>query len=334
MTQSKVKWGILGAARIGVEKVIPAMQQGKNVEITAVASRDPERARKAAEQLNIPQHYGSYEALLHDPQVDAVYIPLPNHMHFEWTKKAIKSGKHVLCEKPLTLSSKDINELISLRNQTGMKVGEAFMVHTHPQWTETVRLVREGALGSIRAIQGFFSYFKTDPTNIRNIVEYGGGAMWDIGCYPVHTARFVFGEEPLRVVASIDRDPQMKIDRLSSVIMEFPSGHATFTVSTQLVPYQKMNFFGDQKKLEIEIPFNTPNDRNSSIFVDDGDLFLSNRQKISFEPCNQYTIQGELFSEAIMLNRDVPVSLEDAYNNTIAIEAIFKSASGRTWVQL
>lgn len=334
MHQTKVKWGILGAARIGIDKVIPAMQQAKNIEIVAIASRDAERARKTAEKLNIPNYYDNYQALLNNHLVEAVYIPLPNHLHFEWIKKAILQGKHVLCEKPLTISSSEINELISLRNQTGMKVGEAFMVHTHPQWLETVRLIKEGALGSLRVVQGFFSYFKTDPTNIRNILEYGGGAMWDIGCYPVHTSRYVFGEEPVRVVASIDRDPVLKIDRLSSVIMDFPSGQATFTVGTQLVPYQKMHFFGDRKKIEIEIPFNAPNDRNTHIFVDDGDLFLTNRQEVNFESCDQYTIQGALFSEAIILNQDVPVSLEDAYNNTRVIEAIFRSADTQSWVEL
>lgn len=334
MKEQIVRWGVLSTARIGVEKVIPAMQRAQNLEIAAICSRDEKSAKAAAKKLSIPTYYGSYEALLNDPEIDVIYNPLPNHLHFEWTKKAIKSGKHVLCEKPLALDCYQVNELISLRNQTGMKVGEAFMVRTHPQWIDTMKRIRQGELGKLRAVQGFFSYFKTDPTNIRNILEYGGGALWDIGCYTVHTSRYVFGEEPTRVVASMDTDPKMHIDRLSSVIMEFPSGQCVFTVSTQLVPHQKMIFFGEKKKLEIEIPFNAPNDRETHIFMDDGDLFQTNRQQLSFDICDQYTLQGEMFSNAILKNEDVPVSLEDSYSNTVVLEAIFKSAQNNSWVKL
>ncbi len=334
MSERIVKWGILSTAKIGTDKVIPAMQKAKNLKIIAICSRDKNQAKTAAEKLSIPRYYGDYASLLNDPEIDAIYNPLPNHLHFEWTKKAIKSGKHVLCEKPLTLQSQQINELISLRNQTGMKVGEAFMVRTHPQWIDTLNRIRKGELGKLRAVQGFFSYFKTDPTNIRNILEFGGGAMWDIGCYPVHTSRYVFGEEPTRVVASIDEDPEMHIDRLSSVIMDFPSGQCTFTVSTQLVPHQKMVFFGDKKKLEMEIPFNAPNDRATRIFIDDGDIFQTNRQPLTFDICDQYTLQGEVFSNAILNNEDVPVLLEDSYNNTVVLEAIFKSAKTNSWVRI
>lgn len=208
------------------------------------------------------------------------------------------------------------------------------MVHTHPQWIDVVKRIREGELGKLRVIHGFFSYFKTDPTNIRNILEYGGGAMWDIGCYPVHTSRYAFGEEPVRVLSLIDRDPEMQIDRIGSVIMDFPSGQCVFTVSTQLVPFQKMTFFGEKKKLEIEIPFNAPNDRETNIFIDEGDLFQKNRQKATFDICDQYTIQGEIFSEAIATDGAVPVSLEDAANNTAVIEAIFKSAQEGAWIRV
>ncbi len=334
MTQRKVKWGVLSTARIGIDKVIPAMQKCQNLEITGIASRNEQEAKNAKAKLGIPKHYGSYDALLDDPEIEAIYNPLPNHLHYEWTKKAIEKGKHVLCEKPLTLKKEEIKELISLRDKNNVKVGEAFMVHTHPQWEKTLSLVKNGELGKLKAVQGFFSYFKTDPTNIRNIFEYGGGAMWDIGCYPIHTSRFVFGEEPKRVMALIDRDPELKIDRLGSVIMDFPSGQCVFTVSTQLVAHQRMIFFGEEKRIEIEIPFNAPNDRECKIFLQDGDLYQINKKEIAFDVCDQYQIQGEIFSKAIISNGELPVPLEDAYHNTKVIEAIFESEKKGGWVVL
>ena len=334
MSQRKVKWGVISTAKIGIEKVIPAMQQADNLEITGIASRNENDAKVAADKLGIPNLYGSYKALLDDPLIEAIYVPLPNHMHYEWTKKAIEKGKHVLCEKPMTLKKEDITDLISLRNKYNVKVGEAFMVHTHPQWIDTVERVRNGEIGKLQTIQGFFSYYKTDPDNIRNILEYGGGAMWDIGCYPIHTSRFVFNEEPLRVFSLVDRDPDLKIDRLVSVILDFPSGPCVFTVSTQLVSHQKMVFFGEEKKIEIEIPFNAPNDRKCKIYLDDGNLFQTNKKEISFDVCDQYKIQGEVFSDAIISDREVPVSLEDAYKNISVIEAIFESEKTGSWINL
>lgn len=334
MDQRKIKWGIISTAKIGVNQVIPAMQKCKNLEIYAIASRDEQSAKITAEQLGIPKIYGNYDALLDDPDVEAIYNPLPNHMHFEWTKRAIEKGKHVLCEKPLALSKNDIDELISLRDKHNVKVGEAFMVHTHPQWEDTVRRIKNRELGKLKAIQGFFSYFKTDPSNIRNILEFGGGAMWDIGCYPIHTSRFVFGEEPKRVLSLIERDPNLKIDMLGSVILDFPSGQCVFTVSTQAVAHQRMMFFGDEKKLEIEIPFNAPNDRECKTYLNDGDLFMRNKKELSFDTCDQYEIQGSKFSEAIISDTDVPVSLEDAHGNASVIEAIFKSEQTGAWVEM
>jgi len=334
MSQRKVTWGILSTAKIGIDKVIPAMRRCDNLEILGIASRKAQGAKNVAETLGIPKHYGSYDALLDDPDIEAIYNPLPNHLHVEWTKKAIEKGKHVLCEKPMTLKKDEIKQLITLRDKYDVKVGEAFMVHTHPQWEKTVNLVKNGELGKLRAVQGFFSYFKTDPTNIRNILEYGGGAMWDIGCYPIHTSRFVFGEEPRRVMALIDRDPELKIDRLGSIIMDFPSGQCVFTVSTQLVAHQRMIFFGEEKRIEVEIPFNAPNDRKCRIFVQDGDLYQTNRKEITFDVCDQYQIQGKVFSQAIIDDGKVPVSLEDAYQNTSVIEAIFASEQTGGWVEL
>ena len=272
--RNKVRWGVLGAAQIAVRKVIPGMQKGEWSEIAAIASRDRRKAEAAAGKLGIPKAYGSYEELLRDPEIEAVYNPLPNHLHVPWTVKAAEAGKHVLCEKPLSLNADEARTLLAVRDRTGVKIGEAFMVRTHPQWLRTREIIAGGEIGTLRSIAGFFSYFNRDPSNIRNVAEWGGGGLMDIGCYPITTSRFVFREEPLRVMGLIERDPEWKVDRLTSAILDFPSGQSIFTCSTQLVPYQRMQFFGTKGRIEVEIPFNAPNDRPSRILIDNGsDLF-------------------------------------------------------------
>ncbi|HSM76070.1 MAG TPA: Gfo/Idh/MocA family oxidoreductase, partial [Bryobacteraceae bacterium] len=266
----KLRFGVLGAAGIALRKVIPAMQKGQSCEITGIASRDLNKARDAARSLGIPKSYGSYEELLGDPDIDAVYNPLPNHLHIPWSVRAAEAGKHVLCEKPLALDAAGVRELIAARDRYGVKIGEAFMVRTHPQWLRAKEIVRSGEIGPLRAILGAFSYFNNDPSNIRNIPEYGGGGLMDIGCYPIFTSRFLFGEEPSRVSGLLELDPEMKTDRLSSAILDFPSGQAIFTCSTQMVPYQRMQILGTKGRVEIEIPFNAPPDRRCRIFVDIG----------------------------------------------------------------
>src|SRR5690349_17290202 len=274
MGQGKVKWGVLGVAAIAVKKVIPGMQNGSLSKIVAIASREKGKAEKAAKSLGIPKAYGSYEDLLADPEIEAIYNPLPNHLHVPWSIKAAEAGKHVLCEKPLSMSVAEAKELLRVRDRTGVKIGEAFMVKTHPQWLRTQELIRKGVVGELRAIVGVFSYFNRDPQNVRNIAEWGGGGMMDIGCYPITTSRFIFGEEPVSVLGLIERDPEFKTDRLASAILEFPSGQAVFTCSTQMVPYQRMQFLGTTGRIEMEIPFNAPPDRPTRLFIDDGrDVF-------------------------------------------------------------
>jgi predicted dehydrogenase len=327
----KVKWGVLGTAKIAREHVIPAMQKGEYTEITAIASRDSNRAKQTADNFGIPKTYGSYEELLLDREIEAVYLPLPNHLHIEWSSACIEAGKHVLCEKPLALSTQDVKQLIRLRDKHRVKAGEAFMVRTHPQWLKTLDLIKSGKLGKVNSIQGYFSYFLKDPENIRNIADFGGGAILDIGCYPITTSRFIFGQEATRAIGLIDFDPEMKIDRLASFMLDFPSGQAIFTCGTQIVPYQRMIFFGTEKRLEIEIPFNAPNDRSCRIFIDDGDLFARNLITEKLDVCDQYTIQGDAFSSAIIENTEVPVPLEDSLHNTALIEAVFRSAKSGKW---
>jgi predicted dehydrogenase len=330
--RGKVRWGVLGAAKIAVEKVIPAMRQGEASEIVALASRDLTRARRAADALGIPKAYGSYEELLADAEIDAVYNPLPNHLHVPWTVRAAEAGKHVLCEKPIGLSVAEVKTLLATRERTGVIIQEAFMVRTHPQWLGTRELIRSGRVGSLRAVTGFFSYFNRDPSNIRNRIETGGGALMDIGCYPVTIARFVFDAEPRRCLGMVERDPGTGVDRLTSAVLDFESGQATFTCGTQLVPYQRMQFFGTRGRIEVEIPFNAPTDRPTRVFIDDGsDLIGGGIETREFPICNQYTIQGDLFSRAVRGEGAQPIPLEDALHNMAAMEAVIRSAETGSW---
>jgi len=328
----KVRWGIMSVAAIAVKKVIPAMLRGTEVEIVAIASRDAAKAAEAAKALGIPRSYGSYEELLRDPDVQVIYNPLPNHMHLEWTARAAEAGKHVLSEKPLTMTVEEARQMLAARDRTGVKIGEAFMVRTHPQWLRAKEVVQSGEIGEVRSIMGFFSYSNRDPKNIRNIAEYGGGGLMDIGCYPIFTSRFIFGETPKRVAAIMEFDPEMHTDRLTSAILDYPSGQAIFTCSTQLVPYQRMQIFGTKGRIEIEIPFNAPPDRPTRLWVDDGrDLFGSGIRMEQFDTVDQYTIQGDVFSRAVRGEAEIPVPLESALANMQVIEAVSKAARSGRW---
>lgn len=328
----KLRWGILSTAAIGMKKVIPAMQRGEHTAVTAIASRDLTRAQRAAAALNIPKVYGSYEELLSDPEIDAIYNPLPNHLHVSWTTRAAEAGKHVLCEKPLGMNAAEVRSLLGVRDRTGVKIGEAFMIRSYPQWLRLRELLDESRVGELRAVTGVFSYFNIDPANIRNLVEIGGGALMDIGCYLVHASRYAFRQEPVRVVASIDRDPQMRTDRLTSGLMEFASGHAVFTCSTQLIPYQRVHFLGTRGRIEIEIPFNAPPDRPTRIFIDgSGDLSGSGITVETFPVADQYTMQAEAFANAVWNDSEPPVPLEDSMGNMAVIDALFRSASSGEW---
>jgi predicted dehydrogenase len=331
----KIRWGILSTANIGVTKVIPAMQRSPWCEITAIASRDLANAKEAANKLNIPNAFGSYEELLADDSIEAVYNPLPNHLHVPWTMKAAEAGKHVLCEKPIALNAEEAKTLIDVRDRCGVRIQEAFMVRTHPQWLETRRLIRAGRIGTLRSITGFFSYNNPDPANIRNQLEFGGGAMMDIGCYPINISRFVYDTEPRRVLGLIERDPVFGTDTFTTAILDFPNGHSTFTCSTRLAPYQRMIFHGTDGRIEVLIPFNAPNDRPTQIVLEDGsDLTGASAKTIDIPVCDQFEIQGTLFSQAIREHRQQPIPLEDAISNMTVIDAVFRSATTRHWEEI
>jgi predicted dehydrogenase len=308
------------------------MQKGEFTSVDAIASRDLAKARAAAEILGIPRAYGSYEELLADPDIDAIYNPLPNNMHVPWTIKAAEAGKHVLCEKPISLTAAEAESLLAVQARTGVKIGEAFMVDCHPQWIRLRELLSEGRIGELRAISGVFSYYNVNPANIRNKVDVGGGALMDIGCYMVHASRFAFRQEPTRVVSLIDRDPEMKTDRLTSAILDFPGGQSVFTCSTQLAPYQRIHFLGAKGRIELEIPVNVAPDRPTRLLIDSGaDLFGGGITVETFPICDQYTLQGDAFAKAILENTEVPVPVEDSIRNMAVIEAIFRSATTSQW---
>jgi predicted dehydrogenase len=332
LAKKKVKWGVLGAASIAVRKVIPGMRQGEYCDVAAIASRDVAKARAAAATLKIGKAYGSYEELLADPEIEAIYNPLPNHLHVPWSIKAMEAGKHVLCEKPISLNAAEARTLLPVRDRAGVKIGEAFMVRTHPQWLRTLDLIRDGRIGELRAMVGVFSYFNRDAKNVRNKTEWGGGGLLDIGCYPITMSRFMYGAEPLRVTGALERDPEFGTDRLASAILEFSGGQAVFTCSTQMVPYQRMQFLGTKGRIEIEIPFNAPPNKATRIFVDDGSDVGGTGIKVETIPaCDQYTIQGDVFSRAILEGHEVPVPLEDAIANMAVIDAIFRAAESGKW---
>ena len=330
MSQEKIRWGILSTALIGTQKVIPAMQQGEFCEVVAIASRSDDKAKQAAEKLDIPTSYGSYEALLADSNVDAIYNPLPNHLHVDWSIKALEAGKHVLCEKPIGLSSAEGQRLVDAGKQhSKLKLMEAFMYRHHPQWVAMRDMINAGEIGELRTLNSFFSYFNDDPDNIRNQADIGGGALMDIGCYPISLSRFLFDSEPTKVLSTVEYDPNLKVDRLSSAILQFEDGTSTFTCSTQLHPYQRVHAYGTHGHLEIRIPFNAPPGEQCRLWIhrSEGGTALAERKEILVEACDQYTIQGDLFARAILDDTPVPTPIEDAVANMKVIEAIVAAAT-------
>jgi predicted dehydrogenase len=330
-----VRFGVVGTAKIALQKVIPAMQRSERCRIVAIASRDLTRARAAAEALGIPRAYGSYADLLQDPEIEAVYNPLPNHLHVPVSIEAAAAGKHVLCEKPIALTAEEAERLVAARDRAGVLIQEAFMVRSHPQWLRARDLVRAGAIGALRIVQGSFGYMNVDPANVRNQAGIGGGGLYDIGCYPIATARYLFEAEPTSVASQIDYDPNFATDRLASVLLQFPTGQALFYCSTQLVPYQRMQILCTKGRIEIEIPFNAPPDRPCRIFVDDGSQLGDASARLeTFEVVNQYTVQGDLFAPAIREGTPLPFPLEDAVANMRVLDAVFRAGRSGRWEEV
>ncbi|MGE4193629.1 MAG: Gfo/Idh/MocA family protein [Pseudodesulfovibrio sp.] len=328
---NRIRIGVLSTAKIGRTKVIPAMQRAAGCEVAAIASRNAQSARKAAEELNIPKAFESYEALLADPDIDAVYIPLPNHLHVHWSLAAMDAGKHVLCEKPIGLDTGEAQTLLDAAEaHPELKVMEAFMYRHHPQWIRAQELALSGAIGRMTTIQSFFSYFNADPGNIRNMADIGGGGLMDIGCYNISLSRFLFGSEPDRVAGFADVDPEFGTDRVFSGMMDFGGRVSAFTCSTQLADYQRVNIFGTDGRIEILIPFNAPPDEPCSILLQKG--AAGGIETITFDVCDQYALQAELFARAILDDTDVPTPLTDALDNMHVLETLRRSADLGEWV--
>jgi predicted dehydrogenase len=323
-----VRWGVLSTARIGTQKVIPAIQRAVNCEVTALASRDAATAERVAGELGIPDTYGTYEDLLAADNLDAVYIPLPNHLHAEWTKAAARAGKHVLCEKPLALSSSEAQTMVDVCSSEGVKFMEAFMYRLHPSWMKVRELVRSEAIGELRAIQARFTYFNDDPDNIRNIAAYGGGALMDIGCYPINVARMLFDGEPTTISAAVHRDPRFGVDTLVSAVLEFGEGQASFVCSTQAENGQSVHLLGTKGRIEVDIPFNIPPDRETFVYVSQGGdpPVAPDTLTLNFPPVDQYTVQAELFAQAILEDSAVPTDPRDGVANMRVIEDILAAA--------
>jgi predicted dehydrogenase len=329
---NKVRWGVLGAAAIAQRRVIPAMLKCEHATIVAIASRERHRAEEATQAFGIPKAYGSYDELLADPGIEVIYNPLPNDLHVDWSIRAANAGKHVLCEKPVSVDAAGVRRLIQARDRTGVKIGEGFMVRTHPRWLRTRELIRSGRVGELRVITGLFGFFNNNANDIRNMPQRGGGSLLDIGCYPITLSRFILGEEPTRVFATTKRDPQLKTDILTSAILEFPSARSTFTCGTQMTRAQEMKFIGTQGRIEIERAINPSTDKLTEILFDAGQDPFGTATPIETIPaCNQFTIQGDLFSCAVRGEGEVPVPLEDSVKNMAVIDAIFRSTESGRW---
>ena len=332
VAQEKLRWGVLGAAKIAIGQVIPAMQRSSTSIVVAIGSRDLLKAQRSATACGIARAYGSYEEVLADPEVDAVYIPLPNHLHSPWTIRAIEAGKHVLCEKPIALSADEARVVRDAAQGTSLLIAEAFMARAHPQWLRVRSLIDEGRIGDLRVIHGHFSYFRTDPDDVRSRAEWGGGALLDIGCYPITLSRALFGVEPIEVVSLVDTDPVLGVDRLASVIMRFQSGQATFTCAGQLVLHQSLQIFGTRGRISVEVPFNAPHTHQCRITLNQGrDLVGGDAEIITLPHVDQYREQAEQFVGAVRGHGVVPVDIDDAIANMAVLDAVARSARSRAW---
>ena len=329
---SILRFGILSTADIAVRKVIPGMRRATRVEVAAIGSRDAATARSVADRLGIPRAHGSYEALLADPDIDAVYIPLPNHLHAEWTIAAARAGKHVLCEKPLAMTAADAERMAAAADDAGVVLMEAFMYRLHPSWVAARELVASGRIGRLVSVQSWFSYFNDDPADIRNNRAFGGGALYDIGCYNVNLSRTLFGSEPIGVRARITRDPASGVDVLTSAILDFGQGDATFTCAIRSEPDQRVHIYGTEGRISIGIPFNIPPDRPTQIHVTAGGdpPVAPHTETLTFPVADPYGVEADVFAASILDGVPLPFGPDDAVANLRVIEAIFGAVEDGT----
>ena len=319
-----VRWGILSTAKIAREKIIPALRESSSLhEIVAIASRTPEAARAAADKFGIPVAHGSYDALIADPNVEAIYNPLPNHLHVPLTLAAARAGKHVLCEKPFSIRAAELEVLRPFASQVHIR--EAFMVRHHPQWHAVREHVRAGEIGALRYMQVPFSYFNDDPANIRNAPDVGGGGVYDIGCYAIFAGRWFFEAAPQRVVAMTDTDPVFQVDRLASALLDFgDTRQLAFTVSTQSCRYQRVQLIGTLGRIEIEMPFNPAEGGTARYTIQAAGG--AEPRTVTVPAANQYALQCDAFAHAVRTEAPTAAALDDAQLNMRVIEALLASA--------
>lgn len=322
-----VRWGIIGIGKHFISRVLLPLTQSEDVDLSAVASRSENKAKETAEKYGIEKYYGSYDALLADPTIEAVFITLPNHMHLDWIKKAADAGKHILCEKPITLNAEDARAAATYTAEKNVLLMEAFMYRFHPQWIHAKDLIRTESIGTLQTVHTSFSYNNPDPKNIRNIKEYGGGALYDIGCYAVSTARYLFGREPARVISLINRHDEFETDILSSGILDFGDARSTFTVGTMMFPDQSVSAHCTGGRLKIHIPFNTFPDVPANVTVING----VGTRELSFGPADQYGLEFEHFSQTIRNGGKAPTPIDDAISNMAVLDALFRSGETGNW---
>jgi predicted dehydrogenase len=320
-----VRWGIVGAARIALEKVISGMKKSPLCDIRAIASRSQAKADEAARKAGIPKAYGSYEALLADPEIEAVYIPLPNHLHVPLTLQAARAGKHVLCEKPIALDTTDALQLRALPK--GIVFQEAFMVRHHPQWQRARALVREGAIGTVKAIIAAFTFDHLPPGDIRYDPAMGGGGLWDVGCYPVTVARFIYGCEPVRATASVERAGEGGVDVMANGLVYFGRNRTlTFLCGMIAGPTQFVRILGTDGSIEVPLPYYDNLEPADHLIVD-------SFGKITREslPADAYQCQGEAFSRAVRGETTLEWGVEDAIGTMKTLDSLAKSAASGVW---
>jgi predicted dehydrogenase len=330
-----LRWGILGVSMFATRRMVPAMQRGRDLTVAAIASRTKDKAEKAARELNIPRAYGSYAELLADPEIDAVYIPLPNHLHVPYAIKAAEAGKHVLCEKPIALNAAEARSLLETRDRTGVLIQEAAMIRVHPRWLATRAELAKGSagkIGELRSIVSSFGYHLRQRDNVRYRREMGGGTLLDVGFYPVSISRFCFGSEPVRVLASLTTDPETGVDILAAAMLEFPTGHSIFSCGMQLSPSQQVALMGGKGRISFDVPWSPYTDRPTRLIIDRSEQLEEPMvESVAFEPCNQYTLLAEGFSQAAKSGASAPLPLEDSVKNMSVLDALARSATSGRW---
>ena len=335
MKKKIINWGILSSAKIGWEHVIPAILKSKNSKLVAIASRNTLRAKKLAQKFKIDKSYGSYQELYKDQEIDVIYNPLPNHLHIKSSIEACKNKKNILLEKPISLKATDIDPLMKYASENKVVIKEAFMVRHHPQWQWVKKYIKSGKLGSISSISTVFSYINKNPKNIRNIKKFGGGAIYDIGCYPTVISRFLLDKEPKRVVGLAKNDKKFKTDILSSVVLDFGEIYSSFIVATQSTFSQQVTILGTKKTLIVENPFNAIATKPTTVVIYNGKSIYRKENTIKvFPAADQYEHQVTKFSNELLNKTKADYDLKDAKKNMKVLDAIFASIKKNKWIKI